>query len=166
MFIEHASYQLLLLAPAERNRLAYHCRKHCAPLERGSCSPIGFYKHLAPLEPGPTWLRLKAALCLSGETTPKTFTTEAQRPLRSHREDSSLYEAFFQQPARERMSSIPRFTIDSAYGKPEAFRTEGGKAVNRTSDFLCKARARNSRALTTDHSWLPQCRSCDSLQMF
>ena len=29
--------------------------------------------------------------------------------------------------------------FDSAHGKPEAFRTEGGKAANRKSDFLCKA---------------------------
>ena len=29
--------------------------------------------------------------------------------------------------------------FDSAYGKPEAFRTEGGKAAIQNSDFLCKA---------------------------
>src|SRR5947209_15046909 len=37
MFIEHESPKDLL-ASAERNGLAYHCRKHRAPLEPRSCS--------------------------------------------------------------------------------------------------------------------------------
>src|SRR5215831_20743652 len=41
-------------------------------------------------------------LCLCGEIAPKTFTTEAQRPLRSHREDSpNAARNLFQQPALE-----------------------------------------------------------------
>ena len=34
-------------------RLAYHCRKHCAPLERRLAIVKGIYKHLAPREPEP-----------------------------------------------------------------------------------------------------------------
>src|SRR5215813_9481038 len=45
---------------------------------------------------------LCGSLCLYGEITPKTFTTEAQRPLRSHREGSpNAARNLFQQPALE-----------------------------------------------------------------
>jgi len=49
MFIERACSKRFLLAPAERNGLAYHCRKHCAPLARVVLT-TGFYKHSAPPE--------------------------------------------------------------------------------------------------------------------
>jgi hypothetical protein len=59
MFIEHPSDKLLVLAPAERNGLAYHCRKHCAPLERGSCSQSDSINIWLRWSQGDTWLRPK-----------------------------------------------------------------------------------------------------------
>src|ERR1700704_5281466 len=56
MFIEDENPKDLL-APAERDGLAYHCRKHCAPLERGSCSqPVSINIWLRWSQ-NTTWLR-------------------------------------------------------------------------------------------------------------
>src|SRR5688572_9147834 len=77
--------------------VARHCRKHCAPLERGCGSQRVFYKHWAPLEPKHYLVAALAALgnlcvlCVSVVNLPiRTRTTETQMSLRTHREKDQL----------------------------------------------------------------------------
>src|SRR5437870_8617232 len=58
MFIEHENPKDLL-ATAERNGLAYHCRKHRAPLERRSCSQTVSINIWLRWSQNATWLRPK-----------------------------------------------------------------------------------------------------------
>ena len=55
MFIElpTSNHNSSLQRSETEARLAGHCRKHCALLERRSALVTDVYKHLAPLEPEP-----------------------------------------------------------------------------------------------------------------
>jgi len=65
MFIERATSKRLLPAPAERNRRPERLLLPENIALRWSAGRVqnGFYKHLAPLEPGEYWVAAEASLC-------------------------------------------------------------------------------------------------------
>ena len=76
MFIEHENPKDLL-APAERNGLAYHCRKHRAPLERRSCSQTVSINIWLRWSQNTIWLRPRPRCGNSGFSAPKARNVTA-----------------------------------------------------------------------------------------